>query len=196
MEFIGGEILEENSQNKLYMKRRLLRFTYVPGSTMNDHITSFNKLATDLRNMDVTFTDGDMALMLLSSLPDEFEHLEMALMHVNDEVSIKEVCSALYSYEQRKREKQKGGEAEALVARGRSQNNMRTKKGRSKSRSRLSKDECAFCREKGHWKKDCPKLNSKVKPNNGKAVVDSNVADCDDSNYSLVITDPSKSSDV
>ena len=71
--------------------------------------------------MNVTFTDGDMALMLLSSLPDEFEHLETTLLHGNDEVSLKEVCSALYSYEQRKREKQKGGEAEALVARGCSQ---------------------------------------------------------------------------
>uniref|UniRef100_A0A3Q7GJ81 Reverse transcriptase Ty1/copia-type domain-containing protein n=1 Tax=Solanum lycopersicum TaxID=4081 RepID=A0A3Q7GJ81_SOLLC len=157
--------LKKNSQNKLYMKRRLLRFTYVPGSTMNDHITNFNKLAKDLRNMDVTFTDRDMALMLLSSLPDEFEHLETTLLHGNDGVSLKEVCSALYSYEQRKREKQKGGEAEALVARG-------------------------------HWKKECPKLNSKVKPNNGKALMDSNVADCDDSDYSLVTIDPSKSSDV
>ena len=97
--------MKKNSQNKLYMKRRLLRFTYVPGSTMNDHITSFNKFATYLRNMDVTFTDGDMALMLLSSLPDEFEHLETTLLHGNDGVSLKEVCSALYSYEQRKREK-------------------------------------------------------------------------------------------
>ena len=42
------KFLNKNSQNKLYMKRRLLRFTYVPGSTMNDHITSFNKFATDL----------------------------------------------------------------------------------------------------------------------------------------------------
>ena len=97
--------MKKNSQNKLYMKRRLLRFTYVPGSTMNDHITSFNKLATDLSNMNMTFTDGVMALMLLSLLPDEFEHLEMTLLHGNDEVSLKEVCSALYSYEQRKREK-------------------------------------------------------------------------------------------
>ncbi|KAH0645603.1 hypothetical protein KY284_033487 [Solanum tuberosum] len=73
---------------------------------------------------------------------------------------------------------------------------MKTKKGRSKSRSRLIKDDFSFCREKGHWKKDCPKLKSKAKPNNGKAVMDSNVDDCDDSDYSLVTTDPSKSSDV
>ena len=27
------------------------------------------------------------------------------------------------------------------------------------------KDECAFCKEKGHWKKDCPKLKNKEKMN-------------------------------
>ncbi|KAH0636497.1 hypothetical protein KY289_036412 [Solanum tuberosum] len=70
------------------------------------------------------------------------------------------------------------------------------KNRRSKSRSRLNKDECAFCREKGHWKKDYPKLKSKAKPNNGKTIMDSNVADCDDSNYSLVTTYLSKSSNV
>ena len=83
------KFLKKNSQNKLYMKRRLLRFTYIPGSTMNDHITIFNKLATDLRNMDVIFTDGDMSLMLLSSLSNEFEHLETTLLHGNDEVYLK-----------------------------------------------------------------------------------------------------------
>lgn len=152
------------------MKKRLLRFTYVPGTIMNDHITGFNKLANDLHNMDVTFSDEDMALMLLSSLFDEYEHLETALLHGNDEVSLKEVCLALYNYEQRKREKQKSGEGEALVVRGRSQNHMRMKKRRSKSRSKPSKDECAFCRENGHWEKDCPKLKNKAKPNNGKVV--------------------------
>ena len=95
--------MKKNGQNKLYMKRRLLCFTYIPGSTMNDHITSFNKLATNLWNMDMTLRDGDMALMLFSSLSDEFEHLETTLLNGNDEVSLKEVCSVLYSYEQRKR---------------------------------------------------------------------------------------------
>ena len=76
------------------MKRRVLRFTYIPSSTMNDHFTIFNKLTTNLQNMDVIFTDGDMTLMFLSSLPDEFEHLEITLLHGNDEVSFKQVCSA------------------------------------------------------------------------------------------------------
>ena len=44
------------------MKKRLFRFTYVPGTTMNEHITQFNQLVADLLNLDVAFEDEDLAL--------------------------------------------------------------------------------------------------------------------------------------
>ena len=47
---------------------------------MNEHITMFNQLVVDLLNLDVKFEDEDLALILLSSLPDEFEHLETMLL--------------------------------------------------------------------------------------------------------------------
>ena len=40
---------------------------------------------------------------------------------------------------------------------------MGKKKGNVRSKSRLRKDECAFCHEEGHWKKDYPKLKKKDK---------------------------------
>ena len=40
--------------------------------------------------------------------------------------------------------------------------------GKVRSKSRLGKDECALCHEKGNWKKDCPKLKKKDK---GKAIL-------------------------
>ena len=49
------------------------------------------------------------------------------------------------------------------------------RKGKVRSSGRLGKDECAFCHEKVHWKKDCPKLKKKV---NGKAIFDAYVIDC------------------
>ncbi|KAG8502566.1 hypothetical protein CXB51_001088 [Gossypium anomalum] len=145
------KFLKKNSQNKLHLKKRLFRFTYVPGTTMNDHITKFNQLVTDLLNMDETFKDEDLALMLLGSLSEEFEFLETTLLHGKSDISLSE-------------------------------------KGRSKSKSRLGKDECAFCHEKGHWKKNCPKLKNK-----GKAVVDACVAkhDTSDSELSLVASSSS-----
>ena len=62
------KFLKKNSQNKLHMKKRLFRFSYVPGTTMNEHITNFNQLVADLLNLDVTFEDEDLALMLLGSI--------------------------------------------------------------------------------------------------------------------------------
>ena len=93
------KFLKKNGQNKLYIKKRLFCFNYVPSTTMNDHITSFNQLVTDLMNMDVTFKDEDLALMLMGSLPDEFEYLETTLPHGKVDVSLSEVIVALYSYE-------------------------------------------------------------------------------------------------
>ena len=66
---------------------------------MNDHITSFNQLVTDMINMYVTFKDEDLALMLMGSLLDEFEYLETILLHGKVDVSLSEVTAALYSYE-------------------------------------------------------------------------------------------------
>ena len=66
--------------------------------------------------------------------------------------------------------------------RGRSQNKKWEKKGKVTLKGRLGKDECAFCHEEGHWKKDCPKLKKKDK---GKSMSDACVIEHGgDSNYS------------
>ncbi|KAE8692759.1 hypothetical protein F3Y22_tig00110831pilonHSYRG00699 [Hibiscus syriacus] len=116
-------------------------------TTMNDHITSFNQLVTDLMNMDVTFKDENLALILMGSLLDEFEYLETTLLHGKVDVSLSEVIDALYSYELRKKDKQENTsvEAEALVVRGRSKSQNKGRRGRSKSKSRLRKDEYSAC---------------------------------------------------
>ena len=126
--------------------------------------------------------------MLLSSLPDEFEHLETTLLHGKEYVSLDVVCSALYSHELRKLEKmitKSTTSEEALVARGRQKSHAKGRRGRFKPKGRgIAKDECAFYHAKGHWKKDCPKLKRK-----GKRPQDTNVADSSDveSNISLVV---------
>ena len=60
------------------------------------------------------------------------------------------------------------------------------KNSRSKSRSRnIARDECAFCHEKGHWRKDYPKAQKRY----GKKPAATNMARKDeDSDYSLSIT--------
>ncbi|CAN1128967.1 Gag-Pol polyprotein, partial [Linum perenne] len=50
---------------------------------------------------------------------------------------------------------------------------MSKSRGKSVERKKPERDECAYCRKKGHWKKDCPI----IKERESKA----NVASEDDS---------------
>ncbi|KAL5865755.1 hypothetical protein ACOSQ3_003269 [Xanthoceras sorbifolium] len=182
---LENKFMKKSGQNRLYLKKKLFRFDYLPGTTINDHITAFNQLVADLLNLDETFKDEDLALMLLASLPDEYDHLITSLLIGKDKVSFDEVCTALYSHEIRKKDKKESRNeaAEALAVRGRSQKQQKGRRGRSRSKGKLGKDECAFCHEKGHWKKDCPKLQKKGKVVSSDACV---AESSDDSDFALV----------
>ncbi|KAG8499853.1 hypothetical protein CXB51_006283 [Gossypium anomalum] len=175
------KFLTKSLENRLYMKKKLFRFTYVPGMSMNDYVNSFNKILADLLNLDEKFEDEDKALLLLNSLPDEYDHLTTTLLHGKDTITFDAVCITLYRSETRKKDKRdhRDTTAEVLTVRGHSHSN---KSGRSgKSKGRPVKDECAFCREKGHWKKNCPKLQK------GKTISNACVAEHDEeSDFSLV----------
>ncbi|KAG8480135.1 hypothetical protein CXB51_024911 [Gossypium anomalum] len=120
-------------------------------------------------------------LLLLNSLPDEYDHLTTTLLYGKDKITFDAVYSALHRFETQKKDKRdhRDTTAEALTARNRSHNNKPSRRGKSKGRP--AKDGCAFCREKGHWKKKCPKLQK------GKAISDACVAEHDEeSDFSLI----------
>ncbi|CAL9003833.1 unnamed protein product, partial [Prunus brigantina] len=144
---------------------------------MHEHLNDYNKILADLANLDVQIPDEDKALCLLNSLPDDYDHLTTTLLYGKSEVKLDEVSAALVNHECRKKEqKTQNSQTEALVARGRTEERKSGKRGKSRSKSRgkfPAKDECAFCRQKGHWKKDCPKLKNKEKE---KAGSEANIA--------------------
>ncbi|PON32181.1 Zinc finger, CCHC-type [Parasponia andersonii] len=99
-------------------------------------------------------------MLLIGSLPDELDHLCITLLHGKEKLSFDEVSAILYNHEIQKKDQKENRDVpvEALIARGRSQSRKQEKRGISRSKGRPGKDECIFCHEKGHWKKDCPKL--------------------------------------
>ncbi|KAH9733925.1 retrovirus-related pol polyprotein from transposon TNT 1-94-like protein [Citrus sinensis] len=102
----------------------------------------------------------------------------------------KSVCTALTSLEIQNNDKNsERASSEALVSRDWAMEKQKKRGGknfRSKSRSRIiARDECAFCHEKGHWRKDCPKAQKR----DGKKPAAANMARKDeDFDYSLSIT--------
>ena len=162
---LENKYMKKSNENRLYLLKRLFRLQLRQGTSISSHIDEFNKLIADLLNLEETFKDEIKAMLLIGSLPDELDHLCITLIHGKDKLSFEEVCSSLTNYEIRRKDQREHRDesVEALTVRGRSQSRKPGKRGKSKSRGRVGKDECAFCREKGHWKKDCPKLKKKEK---------------------------------
>ncbi|KAL6226184.1 hypothetical protein ACLB2K_000147 [Fragaria x ananassa] len=170
---LEDKYMTKSAENRLHLKRRLFNFKYKEGTKMIHHLDAFNKLVADLLNLDEDIKDEDKAMLLVNSLPDSYEHLVTTLLHGKETIKFEEVSNALMNYEIRHADKQSSAStSDCLVVRGRAveRKNYGGKKkfhsrprGNSKNRRSLGRDECAFCHEQGHWKKDCPKLKNRNK---------------------------------
>ena len=84
------------------MKRKLYTFSMKEGTAMKDHLDEFNKLILDLENVNVMLEDEDRALILLSSLPDSYEHFVDTLLYGRQTLTLKDVKNALESKDLKK----------------------------------------------------------------------------------------------
>lgn len=88
---------------------------------MEDHLDEFNKNILDFENIDIKVDGEDQALLLLRSLPREYENLYDTLVYGRDSLKLEEVQSALIFKELKKKvEGRDDSSGEGLVVRGRS----------------------------------------------------------------------------
>ena len=121
--------------------------------------------------MDVEIGKEDKAIILLNSLPqEEFETFTLTLINGRKSLNYNDVSAALVNYKVRRHDRLSSSgstTAEVLAVRSRSSNPKgRGNQGRSKSGSGfrdLKKNQCALCKDLGHWKIDCPKVKGKNK---------------------------------
>ena len=73
-----------------------------PRVSMHDHVSRFEKLLTDLKNFDEAIKDEVNAMILLRSLPDEYNYFVTTLIYGKSVIVFEDVCIALTSLEIRK----------------------------------------------------------------------------------------------
>ncbi|KAH9754792.1 Integrase catalytic domain-containing protein [Citrus sinensis] len=182
--------LVKSPENRLHAMSQVYDFRMKPGVSMHDHVSRFEKLVADLKNLDEDIKDEVKTMILLHSLPEEYSHFVTTLIYGKSVIVFKDVCTTLTSLEIQNNDKNsERASSEALVSRDWAMEKQKKRGGknsRSKSISRnIARDECAFCHEKGHWRKDCPKAQKR----DGKKPAAANMAWKDeDSDYSLSIT--------
>ncbi|KAH9733855.1 hypothetical protein KPL71_017172 [Citrus sinensis] len=143
--------LKKSLAKRLYMKRKLYTFSMKDGTALKDHVDEFNKLILDLENVNIVLEDEDRALILLSSLPDSYEHFVDTLLYGRQTLTLKDVKNALESKDLKRRIDGKDqNPAESLIAKAKpdkkfykdkKNSNQKDKPGKKKKKRKSSEDE-------------------------------------------------------
>ncbi|KAH9761191.1 hypothetical protein KPL70_000407 [Citrus sinensis] len=97
--------LVKSPENHLHAMSQVYGFRMKSGVSMHDHVSRFEKLLADLKNLDEDIKDEVKAMILLHSLPEEYSHFVTTLIYGKSVIVFKDVCTALTSLEIRNNDK-------------------------------------------------------------------------------------------
>src|SRR4029078_5287093 len=151
--------------NRLFMRRKLLTMKMSEGDALSTHINSIKTLSEQLAAVGAQVSEEDLVMTLLMSLPSSYEHFITALESVSEsELTYDYVVAKLMNYDLRKKESGAPSSNESALV--------------MQQKSDVSKLTCFYCKESGHFKRDCPKLNAKNKKQHSERA--NNVKDNDE----------------
>ena len=135
---------------------------------MLEHISKLRSLHDQLREMGVEINDKELAMTLLTSLPEDYKPLITALDAVGEgDLSYEEVKNMLLDDVDRK-SNAKNSEDAFSMRRGKFYKHKKSKfesGNTSPNKEKVFRGKCHNCQERGHFARDCPKRNTKEDSN-------------------------------
>ena len=150
--------------SKLHLKQRLYSHSMGECTSLEEHITTFKEIVTDLEILEVKYEEKDLGLILLCSLPISYVTYRDMILYSRNTLTLNEVYDTLFYKEKMKqliiRPEAQG---DSMFVCGRSQEKNYGEEQRKRSKSRNSNKICNYCKKKGHIKKGCFKLHNREK---------------------------------
>ena len=151
---------EKSLSRKIFYRRKLYAARMERGTKMIDHINYMKTLAEHLEAVGDAVVEKDLVIILISSLPDEYNFLITALETIAEEKLSWDYVRdrLLHEYE-----KMHSGNAMS-VGNDASQDALFSRKmPEQKKPIDVKKFKCHYCKKKGHFAKDCFKRKSDEK---------------------------------
>ena len=70
---------KSSAMNKVYLMRRLFNLQMCDNGFVSNHINEFNMIVSQLNSVDINFEDEIKALILMSSLPESWDTVVVAI---------------------------------------------------------------------------------------------------------------------
>ena len=89
-------------KSKLHLKQRLYLHGMAEGTSLEEHLTTFKEIVTDLETLEVKYVGEDLGLMLLCLLPNLYVNFRDTILYSRDTLTLNEVYEALFFKEKMK----------------------------------------------------------------------------------------------
>ena len=183
---------EEKTLSRKIQFRRKLYSLRMGNASATEHINRVKTIGDLLEALDDPVQEKDLVMILISSLPDEYNNLITTLETLKEEQLTWDYVRdrILAEYDRKKGEKPKPGNEDALYVDSRGKNSHRGGEGGSnhnkgdQNKKQFTKYKCHYCHKKGHLQRDCHKKKAAEAgaANNGDGNQKESATFCSDSN--------------
>ena len=166
MKALSGMYEKPSANNKVHLMKKLFNLKMVENTSVAQHLDEFNTITNQLSSVEIDFDDEIHALIVLTSLPNSWEAIRMAVSNSigKEKFKYNDIRDLILVEEIRKRdagETSGSGSTLNLETKGRG-NDRNSNRGRSKSRnsnwnkstSRSGQQvQCWSCGKTGHFRR-------------------------------------------
>lgn len=97
--------MTNNIENRLNLKKMLFLFEYARATLMNDHFNGFNKIISDLLNLEIEIYDVDKEILLFNSFLESYGHLSTTFIYRKQNVMFDFISFTILANEKRLKDK-------------------------------------------------------------------------------------------
>jgi molybdopterin converting factor small subunit len=145
--------------------KRLVSEKYI-NDGVRDHILRMSNVAARLKPLDLAIKDGFLIYLIFNSLPKEFETFEVNYNSMNDKWTLENFIAMCVQEEERIKRNNSGVDSVNMAKHHQKRKNFppkpyapkREDKGKAVSTSSdppMDKDQCMWCKKRGHYHKNC-----------------------------------------